>query len=232
MRLVQFQVCFSAFRVTLKFMRLIHFAYLLTVLLLAATSYLAWQGQQAARGAREELDFLKKKQAAKEAANPSGDKLTSIPVTPSVPAASISPPAPGSLATPAPVNPSPASSSSAPELPGGGLTVPKAVTQAEAKGVNTNTLTPVQKLVLAAPAVAKVKTIVKDQGFVILDAGSKKGITKGQLLEVRRENGILGRLKVSDTIEENEAVADLDISSVPPGVSIEPGDDVIQPVAR
>lgn len=213
-------------------MRLIHFAYLLTVLLLAATSYLAWQGQQAARGAREELDFLKKKQAAKEAANPSGENLAAIPVTPSVPATSITPPAPGSLAAPVSVPASPSSSSAAPDLPGAGLTVPKAVSDAEAKGVNTNTLTPVQKLILAAPAVAKVKTVVKDQGFVILDAGAKKGIAKGQQLEVRRENGILGKLKVSDAIEENEAVADLDISSVPPGVSIEPGDDVIQPVAR
>jgi hypothetical protein len=213
-------------------MRLIHFAYLLTALLLAATSYLAWEGQQAARGAREELDFIKKKQAANEAASPSGDNLVPLPVTPSAPAASITPPAPGSLAAPASVDRSPASPSSASDLPGGGLTVPKAVKEAETKGVNTNTLTPVQKQVMAAPAVAKVKTVVKDQGFVILDAGSKKGIIKGQQLEVRRENGILGRLKVSDAIEENEAVADLDISSVPPGVSIEPGDDVIQPVVR
>lgn len=213
-------------------MRLIHLAYLLTVLLLAATSYLAWEGQQTARGAREELDFLKKKQAARESANPSQENLVPVPITPSVPAASITPPAPGSLATAAPVKSTTASPSSAAELPGGGLTVPKSVTDAEAKGVNTNTLTPAQKLVMAAPAVARVKTIVKDQGFVILDAGSKKGISKGQQLEVRRENGILGKLRVSDTIEENEAVADLDISSVPPGVSIEPGDDVIQPVAR
>ena len=120
----------------------------------------------------------------------------------------------------------------APELPGGGLTVPKTVAEAEAKGVNTNTLTPAQKQVMAAVPVAKVKTVVKDQGFIILNAGSKQGITKGQQLEVRRENAILGKLRVSDTIEENEAVADLDLSSIPAGVTIEPGDDVIQPVAR
>ena len=208
-------------------MRLIHFAYTLTALLLAATTYLAWEGQQAARGARQELDFIKKKQAADENASPSEASMVPLPM-PTAPAASITPPTPGTLAATAPALTTPAS----PDLPGGGLTVPKTVTEAEAKGVNTNTLTPVQKQVLAAKPLAKIKTVVKDQGFVILDAGSKQGITQGQALEVRRGNGILGKLRVTTTIEENEAVADLDLSSIPAGVTIEPGDEVIQPVAR
>ncbi len=210
-------------------MRLVHFAYLLTALLIAATSYLAWEGQQAARGARKELDFIKKKQAAGESAAPAADSLVPVPL-PSTPATSITPPNPGTLA-PAPTAPSMATPAVT-ELPGGGLTVPKTVEEAEAKGVNTNTLTPVQKQVMAAKAVGKVKTIVKDQGFVVIDVGSKQGITQGQQLEVRRDNGVLGKLRVSSTIEENEAVADLDLSSVPPGVSIEPGDEVIQPLPR
>ncbi|MCA1964788.1 MAG: hypothetical protein LDL31_12665 [Prosthecobacter sp.] len=211
-------------------MRLVHFAYFLTAALLAVTTYLAWEGQQAARGAREELDFLKKKQAAQEAGTAVASAFS--PVAGATPAATITPPVPGVLA--APTQPAGAATAvtGADELPGGGLTIPKAVAEAEAKGINTNTLTPAQKQVKAAPAVAKIKTIVKDQGFVVLDAGSKQGLSKGQELLVRRENGVLGRLKVADTIEENEAVADLDLSSIPPGVTIEPGDDVIQPVAR
>lgn len=223
-------------------MRLVHFAYVLTALLIAATSYLAWEGQQAARGAKKEVEFLKKRQAAAESASPAQESLVPIqmPAT-----SSITPPSPGTLAV-APVAPpavtelpgggltTPAAltTPAGTELPGGGLTVPKSIMEAEAKGVNTNTLTPAQKQVKAAKSVGKVKTVVKDQGFLVLDVGSKQGITKGQQLEVRRENSVLGRLRVSESIDENEAVADLDLSSIPAGVSIEPGDEVIQPMTR
>jgi hypothetical protein len=37
---------------------------------------------------------------------------------------------------------------------------------------------------------------------------------------------------VTETVEENESVADLDLASIPAGVSIEPGDEIIQPVGR
>ncbi len=211
-------------------MRLVHFAYLLTAALLAVTSYLAWEGQQAARGAKEELDFVKKKQAAKEAATPVTSAFLPSPTV--APVASITPPVPGVLAAPAKA-PNPAlAESTASELPGGGLTIPKSVAEAEAKGINTNTLTPLQKQVKAAPTIAKIKTIVKDQGFVVLDAGSKQGLKPGQELQVRRDNGVLGKLKVTSSLEENEAVADLDLASIPPGISIEPGDEIIQPIAR
>jgi len=117
-------------------------------------------------------------------------------------------------------------------LPGGGLTVPKSVIEAESKGISTNTLTPLQKQVLAAQPVGKVKLVVKDQGFVILDIGTKQGVIKGQKFEVRRDNAILGKITVTDAIEEAEAVADLDFTTIPTGVNIEPGDEIIAPVAR
>jgi hypothetical protein len=212
-------------------MRLIHFAYVLTTLLIGATSYLAWEGQQAARGAKEELAFIKKKQATEAYASPTGDSLVPLPGIPA-PATSITPPTPGTLAVTSPVNAPVLTTPATPDLPGGGLTVPKTILAAEAKGINTNTLTPLQKQVMAALPICKVKTVVKDQGFVILDAGSKQGLKKGQQLEVRRENGVLGKIRITDTIEENEAVADLDLTSIPAGISIEPGDEVIQPVVR
>jgi hypothetical protein len=37
---------------------------------------------------------------------------------------------------------------------------------------------------------------------------------------------------VTDTIEPNEAVADLDLASIPAGVTLEPGDEIIPPVGR
>lgn len=205
-------------------MRLTQFAFVLTFLLLCITGYLAWEGQEAARGAREELAFVKKQKAAQETASPQASSMMPLP---SVPAASITPPSPGTIA-----DASPASMAGASSLPGGGLTVPKTILEAEAKGINTNTLTPLQKQVQDAKPVAKVKTVVKEQGFVIIDAGSKGGIIKGTAFDIRRGNAVLAKIRVTDTIEESESVADLDLASIPTGITIEPGDEIIQPVGR
>jgi hypothetical protein len=208
-------------------MRLIHFAQALTLILLGITGYLAWEGQQAARGARRELEHFKKTQAAEEAAKPVGmDSLLSAP-----PAATITPPAPGNVASPA----APAEEGGAEllsgGLPGGGLTVPKTVAAAEAQGINTNTLTSLQQKVLAAKPVAKLKAVVREQGFIVVDAGAKAGLAKGRKFEVRRDSAILARVVIADTVEADEAVADLDLASIPAGVTLEVGDEIIEPVS-
>jgi hypothetical protein len=213
-------------------MRLTHFAFALTFLLLCITGYLAWEGQEAKRGAMNEVALLKKKQEAREMASPN---VSSMMPLPSAPAASITPPAPGAIAAPSPPSiapPSPPSIAATSSLPGGGLTVPTSIRTAEAKGINTNTLTPLQKQVQDAKPIAKVKTVVKEQGFVIIDAGSKQGIQKGLAFDIRRGDAVLAKVRVTETVEENEAVADLDLASIPAGVSIEPGDEIIQPVGR
>ncbi len=224
-------------------MRLTHFAFALTMLLLGVTGYLAWEGQQAKKGAYKELEFWKSQQQAREAAQPSESSMVPLPAAPAV---SISPPA-VAAAPVAPFRPSAAPDSPAPPmvdlpgteaattmagtggLPGGGLTVPKTVVAAEAKGISTNTLTAAQKNVLGAKPVAKVKTVVKEQGFVIINAGSAQGMAKGQKYEIRRDSAVLARVTV-DTVEETEAVADLNLASIPAGVVIEPGDEVIEAV--
>jgi hypothetical protein len=213
-------------------MRLTHFAFALTFLLLCITGYLAWEGQEAKRGAMNEVALLKKKQEAREVASPN---VSSMMPLPSAPAASITPPAPGAIAAPSPPSitaPSPPSIAATSSLPGGGLTVPTSIRTAEAKGINTNTLTPLQKQVQDAKPIAKVKTVVKEQGFVIIDAGSKQGIQKGLAFDIRRGDAVLAKVRVTETVEENESVADLDLASIPAGVSIEPGDENIQPVGR
>jgi hypothetical protein len=216
-------------------MRMTQIALTLTVALLAVTGYLAWEGQQAAKGAREELKFIKSQQAAMGV----DEEGAVIPATRA--SASITPPAPqppAAVAASAPVPPPlgglPTESelmAGSGALPGGGLTVPKAVAEAEAAGINTNTLTPAQKQVFAAKPIAKVKTVVKEQGFIVVEGGSKQGISKGMTLQIRRGAAVLGRATVTDAVEEAEAVADLDFSSIPAGVTIEPGDDLIQPVS-
>lgn len=208
-------------------MRLTHFALALTILLLCITGYLAWEGQEAARGAREELAFVKKQQTAQANAAPSTNQQVQLPT---IPAASISPPAPGSIAPQAPTAELPTAGAST--LPGGGMTIPKTIVEAEAKGINTNTLTPIQKQVQDAKPVGKIKAVVKEQGFVVLDVGSNQGLKKGQPFDIRRGNAVLAKVIVTDTIEPNEAVADLDLASIPAGVTLEPGDEIIPPVGR
>ena len=208
-------------------MRLTHFALALTVILLAITGYLAWEGQQEIKGLKKERDFERQQRVAEQTANPDPSARVLLPRTP---ASSITPPpSPGTIA----VEPEPAPlMAGASTLPGGGLTVPKSVIEAEAKGISTNTLTPLQKQVLAAPALARVKTVVREQGFIIIDAGLAQGMAKGQKYEVRRANAVLARVTLTDSIEPNEAVADLDFSSIPTGVTVEPGDELIAPVSR
>ena len=208
-------------------MRLTHFALALTVILLAITGYLAWEGQQEIKGLKKERDFERQQRVAEQTANPDPSARVLLPTTP---ASSITPPpSPGTIA----VEPEPAPlMAGASTLPGGGLTVPKSVIEAEAKGISTNTLTPLQKQVLAAPALARVKTVVREQGFIIIDAGLAQGMAKGQKYEVRRANAVLARVTLTDSIEPNEAVADLDFSSIPTGVTVEPGDELIAPVSR
>ncbi|MES2738682.1 MAG: hypothetical protein V4672_20365 [Verrucomicrobiota bacterium] len=209
-------------------MRLTHFALSLTLILLAITSYLAWEGQQEIKGLKREREFDKEQLRAEKTASPDQGSLVPLPSTP---AASITPPpAPGTIAA-APTPPAELMAGTS-TLPGGGLTVPKTVIEAEAKGISTNTLTSLQKQVIASPAVARVKTVVKDQGFVVLDAGTKQSLAKGQKYEIRRGNSILARITLTDAIEASEAVADLDFASIPAGVEIEPGDEIIAPVAR
>lgn len=216
-------------------MRLTHFALALTVILLCITSYLAMEGQKEIKGLKRELEFEKKQTQAEQTASPSPASMIPLPSAPAT--QGLTPPAPGTIAAspvPAPA-PRPTTEEAIPgaiSLPGGGLTIPKSVADAESKGISTNTLTPIQQQVAAAAAVGKVKTVVREQGFVVLDVGSKAGLKAGQRLEVRRGQSVLARVTVTSTIEENEAVADLDFASIPTGVTLEPGDEIIAPVTR
>ncbi|MBB5039364.1 hypothetical protein [Prosthecobacter dejongeii] len=210
-------------------MRLTHFALALTIILLAITSYLAWEGQQEIKGLKREREFDKEQLRAEKTAKP--DQGSLIPL-PSAPAASITPPpSPGTIAL-APTAPPAEAMAGTSTLPGGGLTIPKSVAEAESKGISTNTVTPLQKQILASLPIAKVKTVVKEQGFVVLDAGSKQGLKRGQKFEIRRANAVLAKITLTDAIEEAEAVADLDFASIPSGVEVEPGDEIIAPVVR
>ena len=192
-------------------MRLSHFALALTIILLAITGYLAWEAQGEAKGARKELELVRRQQSAREAAMPmKPTTVASLPPPPEVPASVVptAPPLAGSAL-----------------MPGTPVTTPSPAPAAAP-------LTALQKQLLGMPAVAKVTEIQKDQGFAVISAGKDKQLTKGMKFDVRRGDGLVGRVIVGETIDAAEAVVDVDSSVTLPGVSIEVGDEVILPVRK
>jgi hypothetical protein len=187
-------------------MRLSHFALALTIILLAITGYLAWEAQEEARGARRELELVRRQQSARDSAKP---------VAPTTVAAL--PPEPQ---TPAPT---------APPLAGSGLmpgTPATAVSPAAAP------LTALQKQLLGMPAMAKVIEVHHDQGFAVINAGKNKELTPGMKFDVRRGDGLVGRVIVSETIDAAEAVVDIDGTVSLPGVRVETGDELVLPIRK
>ncbi len=190
-------------------MRLSHFALALTLILLAVTGYLAWEAQEEARGARRELELVRRQQAAKDAAKPIAPttvaEIAPLPEAASAPPVAVTPPLMGSGL-----------------MPG----TPEAPTAAPAP------LTALQKQVLGMPALAKVIEVQQDQGFAVVNAGKNQRFEKGSRYDVRRNDGLVGRVIVSDAIEATEAVVDIDPTATLPGVSIEVGDELIVPVRK
>lgn len=186
-------------------MRLSHFALALTIILLAITGYLAWEAQEEARGARRELELVRKQQAARDSAKPI--EPTTVAAVPPIPEA-----------------PAPA----APPL-GSGL-MPGAPAPSPAPAAAP--LTALQKQLLGMPAMAKVIEVHHDQGFAVINAGKNKEMAAGMKFDVRRADGLVGRVIVSETVEAAEAVVDIDTSVSLPGVRIEAGDELILPVRK
>lgn len=88
-------------------------------------------------------------------------------------------------------------------------------------------LTPRQNQILAAPLVGKVTEYHKDYGFVMLQATPGLQIENNMTFAIRREHNIIGRVKITSS-EEGSFIADILSGSVPAGVTIQVGDDIIQ----
>jgi len=186
-------------------MRLSHFALALTIILLAVTGYLAWEAQQEARGARRELELVRRQQAAQDAARP---------IAPTIVAA-------------LPPLPPEAPPSAAPPLAGSGL-MPGTPASTPAPAP----LTALQKQLLGMPPVAKITVVQKDQGFAVINAGKDKQLEKGLKFDVRRGDGLVGRVIVGETIDATESVVDIDSTGAISGVSIEAGDELVLPIRK
>ena len=142
--------------------------------------------------------------------------------------APASPPAPAVASTPAPATSAPAGTPAAPPAPPSAGTA-GGPAPALAPPPTAPLFTPLQRRIKDSPALAKVKEAVADQGFVTLDAGTKAGLKQGLKFDLRRDAAVVGRVTIS-VVEDSEAVADIDPRSVPAGMTVQAGDELISVV--
>jgi hypothetical protein len=90
-------------------------------------------------------------------------------------------------------------------------------------------LTTTQKRIKEAPSIAKIQQYLPDQGFAVIDAGTARGLKTGQTYAVRRGHFIVAKkVEVGETVEESQAILGVNASSLPPGETLRPGDEVIK----
>ncbi|MFZ4768161.1 MAG: hypothetical protein ACOYMN_24700, partial [Roseimicrobium sp.] len=183
-------------------------ATILTCTLLAVMAWLMLDARSDARGARNQLELMRRQSGGPteaEAPNPALDAMEHQLVLEQQKRKQASPaptlePAPAPLASAAiPSAPSP--------FPGlGEANLSPAIANATAA---PPPMTPRQRQIMAAPSIAEVKEYAKDYGFVVITSGAGRKIEKGMTFAVRRGSSIIGRIKVTE-VEDASAVADLD----------------------
>lgn len=90
-------------------------------------------------------------------------------------------------------------------------------------------LTATQHKIKEAPAIGKIQQYLPDQGFAVIDAGSARGLKTGQTYAVRRGHFIVAKkIEIGETVEESQAIAGVNASSLQPGETLKPGDEVIK----
>jgi len=87
-------------------------------------------------------------------------------------------------------------------------------------------LSELQKKIAEAASLAEVLQIEQEYGFVVISAGEGSGVSVGQEFALRREHYLVGKVVVAE-VKEGTAVANLVEGSVPVGIEIAAGDQVI-----
>ena len=208
-------------------MKLATLAQVLTVALLIITSYLAWQARDESIKASTKVDLQVQQirevlaQAAAQQASPNLVPGLATPMSMPVATPASLPPLPS---TAAPASSSVTMAAAAPSATV--ATAPAGSAPSAPVTPAAPALTPLQRRVKDAPSIGAVKEYVAEQGFVTLAAGKKNGIKEGMKFDLRRDAAVVGRVTIS-IAEDNEAVADLDPKSVPAGVTVKSGDEII-----
>lgn len=196
---------------------------ILTIALLGVMGWLVLDSNAKSKSAQNQLELLRRQQTAQATPTANDTQLAALESQlladqMSKKAATLIGTAPAVPATPlAAIPPAPVTVGSTPA-------VTAAIQAANAAPLPP---TPRQRMIAAAPALAEVKMYAKDYGFVEITAGAGSKIEPGMGFAIRRGNAIIARVKVTG-VENNSAVADVDSRTLPPGVLIETGDQVIQ----
>lgn len=192
-------------------------AIILTCSLLGVMAWLMLDARSDAKGARNQLDLMRRQQGGQPQAGISDPAMDAKENQLLMEQMKKGTPPPVVSSAPVPAPPRPSALSGSPAV--------SAALQAAAAAPPP--MTPRQRQILAAPALAEVKRYERDYGFVVITAGAGRKIEKGMGFAIRRGNAIIGRVKVTE-VEDASAVADLDSRTVPAGVIVEVGDEVIQ----
>jgi small-conductance mechanosensitive channel len=104
--------------------------------------------------------------------------------------------------------------------------------QAEAAAVAQRTATRNSQLSLNATE-AVISAVNHDWGFVLIGAGSNSGFSPQSSMVVQRDGRVIGRVRPS-SVEPTQTVAEIEYSTLSPGVRLQPGDRVLlaRPVAN
>jgi hypothetical protein len=216
-------------------MKLTHIALVLTLGLLGLTTWIAYNEHVNNTSARNKLELYERHGQPEPVMEAKEDQLVLDAMRKRAAAGSATaplpslPPSPGGL-PPAAMTPTAMTPSLPPQRIG--TTPPEAnLPHVSAASINAEPppLTQQQRLVAAAPAIAKVSEFQQQYGFVVVTAGSSRKLEKGMSFGVRHDGFLVGRIKITE-VDQDSAVGDLDAKSVPDGVTIEKGDDVIQDV--
>jgi cytoskeletal protein RodZ len=217
-------------------MKLTTLAFTLCFALTGLIGFVAWQAHIEAREARKEVRMFRQQQNDQLAAGavPAPGILDAV-----APKAPTAPPAPPSLPPPPP-------SASITSIQSGATT---AASTAPSTPVSSNSVSPVsaagtppaapasppltaqQSQLIALPAIARIKEAFLNDGFVLIDAGANKNMTPGMQFDVRRGASLMARVTVTASIEADEAIADIQPQSVPTGVQLKAGDELVQVVS-
>lgn len=91
-------------------------------------------------------------------------------------------------------------------------------------------LTDLERRVLRAPSIARVTSYDLDHNILEISGGSTMGIKEGMEFSIRRDQYLLGTMRVN-LVDDDAAAGEMYISSMPDGLVVEPGDEVIERIA-
>lgn len=217
-------------------MRLTEIALAITLVLLAITAYLAYEGHRdrftsdedpRARPGHGGAGSVEQRLAAIEQQvtamrQDQGRLGEPVRVTPPVGGET-----PQAGATPAPATGSdPVDDALAAMIESGAIPRPPAIVEQQPAEPQ---LTELERQVLRAPVFARVDYYDADYNVLQISAGSDRGVREGVEFSIRRGQYLLGTMRVMD-VEEAAAAGEMILSTMPDGLVVEPGDEVIQKI--